>query len=198
MALRGAFVTYSGLFDTMPERGELLATVRQLSLERAMLILSHVNLTLRHAMDSQIENFGKLQVLLAETFCDDETRKRLRERFAFKRAEERPLFVSIECLNALRAVIGEAIELDPVPSDEILQHHIGKACLVIGDLLLSQEEKKKIEVGDKDARRLALMVQMLAPFEMGNPVSSHRLVLRYQRMYRTVLQQISVKNRISR
>jgi hypothetical protein len=198
LALRGAFITYSELFDTTPDQQELLGTVRQLSLERAMLILSHVNLTLRHAMDAQTENFGKLQVMLAQTFCDDETRRRLKERFAFKQAEERPLFVSIECLNAMRAVVGEANEIDPVPPDAILQHHIGKTCLIIGNLLLTKEEKEQIETGDKDSRRLALMVQMLAPFEMGNAVSSHRLVLRYQRMYRTVLQQTSVKDRISR
>jgi hypothetical protein len=198
MAFRGAFVTYSELFDTMPGQEELLATVRHLSLERAMLILSHVNLTLRHAMDAETDNFGKLQVMLAETFCDEETKRRFRERFAFKRAEERPLLVPIECLNAMKAVVGEAIELDPVPLDEILQHHIGKICLMIGNLLLRKEEKEQIETGDKDSRRLALMVQMLAPFEMGNPVRSHRLVLRYQRMYRTVLQQTNVKNRISR
>jgi hypothetical protein len=196
MMLTATYVTFSELFDRVPTKGELLAVVGTLNRERALLILIRMNMALRHVLDDDRQRFGRLQAMLAATFCDDETLQRYRTRFAFNRPEEKPLFLPIHCLNVLRLIITEEDGLVTVEEDTKLQHLLGKACLIMANILFTKEERQQIEQQNSEAKRLSLLVQMLAPFEISNPVSSHRMVLRYQRLYRTVLQMPNVRNRI--
>lgn len=78
-----------------------------------------------------------------------------------------------------------------------LRHHLGTACLIMNNLLVSAEEEQEISEGDKDARRLALLVQSLAPFELAFPPLDSHLLFRYGVMFRLLLGDPAVRARIA-
>jgi hypothetical protein len=195
---RGAYIAYSELYDRRPTDNDLLSIVRRLPLQRALILLIRITLSLRFVeQEPGKPNFGKLQQLLAANFCDKDTFSRLMSRFGTADAEQRPIFTIIQCLNLLRLVILESPPLsDEMETDDHVRRDIGTALLMISDLLLKLEELQAIRGGSSDERRLALMGQLLAPFELQNPPSAHRLAIRYQLMHRTVLRTESVRQRI--
>lgn len=197
---RGAYITFSELFDTRPTTVQLVALIQQMPLERALILLIRMNLSLRYVQEHSGQSlFGRLQGLFASNFLDKNTFQHLISRFGAMNADLRPLFISIHCLNMLRSVLLEATTLTPSElSDDQLRWHIGTGALMMSDLLLTQEEAQAIKEGTPDQRRLALMAQFLAPFELLNPPKVHRLAVRYQLMYRTVLRLEHVKRRIAK
>ena len=81
-------------------------------------------------------------------------------------------------LNVLRLVLTYSREAEPLTTEDIpaLRYSLGTACLMMNNLLVSAEEERQIKEGGKEARRLALLVQSLAPFELAlPPVDSHLL-----------------------
>jgi len=132
-------------------------------------------------------------------FADDETFRRLKERFAYVSTDQRPIFIPLSVLNILRLVLKHAREAEPLATEDIpaVRHSLGTACLMMNDLLLSAGEERQIREGIKDDRRLALLVQSLAPFELANPPAAHHLFFRYGVMFRTLLNDPVVRVRIA-
>ena len=201
MAAAGAYISYSELFDYNPTREDLLEIVRKLPVLDAALALSRMNLALRFSMqESNRPNFGRLQQALVAGFADDEIFKRLQERFPHVSTDRRPVFVPLSVLNLMRLVLAHSkpqTQLN-VNDDPELRFSIGRACLMMNNLLLTTEEEKQIREGSKDDRRLTLMVQMLAPFELANPPVAHHLMLRFEIIYRKLLRDSAVRGRIAR
>ena len=69
---------------------------------------------------------------------------------------------------------------------------------MLNDVLLSQEEESQITAGTDDARRSALMLQMLVPFEITNPPRLRHLLFRSHLLYRVILRDSAVLDDIRR
>jgi len=195
-----AYIAYSEVFDTQPTWQQIIGVVKELQMVDAVLVLSRMNLAVRFALQEHNRpNFGRLQQVLIGNFTDDEIFKRLQERFPHVSTEERPIFVPISILNVLRLVLAHSRPgTEPnLADDPKLQFAIGRSCLMMNDLLLSTEEKREIKEGTKESRRLALLVQILAPFELANPPAAHHLLFRFNVLYRTILNDPAVRARIS-
>jgi hypothetical protein len=200
MPMAGAYITYSELFDRAPTWNEINALIKELPMLSAAVRLLQMNMAVRYAFQEHNRpNFGRLQQMMVNDFTDDKTFRRLKERFAYVSTDRRPLFVPLAILNVLRLVLTYSREAEPLTSEDIpaLRYSLGTACLMMNDLLLSTEEKEQIGEGDKDARRLALMVQSLAPFELANPPAAHHLLFRYGVMFRLLLNDPAVRARIA-
>ncbi|MGA9681321.1 MAG: hypothetical protein WBQ74_05855 [Candidatus Sulfotelmatobacter sp.] len=195
----GAYITYSNLFDRIPSWDEIIALIKGLPMLTAAATLMRMNMALRFALqEPNRPNFGRLQQVMVNDFTDDETYRRLQERFTSVLTDERPIFLPLADLNVLRLVLTYSREGDPLITEDIpaLRHSLGTACLMMNNLLLSAEEERQITEGDEDARRLALLVQTLAPFELAFPPVDSHLLFRYGVMFRMLLDDPAVRARI--
>lgn len=197
----GLYITYSDLFDKRPTTTELLSLLKGIPLRHATHVLSYMNLLIRAAMQERSrENFGKIQAQLFAGHLDDECFGRVKQRLPFARCEDRPIFLPHSILNVLRVVLTVG---DPTPQprdeeDERIRFLIGRACLMVNDLLVSEEEAAALMVGTQDDRRVELIVQTLAGFELANAPQADHLMPRLEVMYRTLLLDTTVKSRIAR
>ena len=199
-SLVGRYITYSELFDRRPTWDELISLVKALPLLDALTNIAKINLSLRYALQEHNRpNWGRLQQALVANFVNDDAFKRLQDRFAHESTDDRPIFLPANVLNVAKVVLMHSQNDRPLSDSDSpeLRYAIGTACLMLNDLLLSEEEEHQITVGDQDARRLALLVQMLPQFELANPPAAHHLLFRYQIMFRTLLAQPGVRARIS-
>ena len=196
----GLYICYSDLFDYRPTMAELIALLEGISTPHAAFVLSYINSVVRYAMQEKgYENFGKVEEKLVIAHLDDECFKLLKLRFAAVRCEERPIFLPRCLLNVMRIVL---LHGDPdIPfsdnDDQRIRYLIGRACLMMNDLLVSVDEIQALKTGTPDERRIELMVQSLTGFELENPPRADHLMPRLEIMYRTLLRDPRVKARIA-
>jgi hypothetical protein len=197
----GAYITYSDLFDRMPSWEEIIASIQTLPMLTSAVTLMRMNMVLRFALQEHNRpNFGRLQQVMFKDFTDDNTFRRLQERFPTVLTERRPLFVPLTVLNVLRLVLAYSRESEPLSTEDVpaLRYSLGTACLMMNNLLVSAEEERQIKEGEKDTRRLALLVQSLAPFELALPPVDSHLLLRDGVIFRMLLGNLAVQSRIAR
>jgi hypothetical protein len=196
----GLYITYSDLFDQRPTTAELVSLLKGIPLRHATHVLSYMNLLVRAAMQEKSrENFGKVQAQLFAGHLDDECFGRVKQRLPLARCEDRPIFLPHSILNVLRIVLTVG---DPAPQprddeNEKIRFLIGRACLMVNDLLVSEEEAAALTAGTQDDRRIELIVQTLAGFELANAPQADHLMPRLEVMYRTLLRDPAIKSRIA-
>ena len=177
----GPYHLYSELFDRLPTWEEVADILRPLDRVNTVLLLSRVNVHIRHACQEPTrESLAWLQEFLSHNFLDEDTFRRLRERFPAEKSEDRPLFHSVQILNVLRLALelcGDAPDRRP-DLNKVDRYQLGTACLMTSDLLLTEKETEQITQGSDDERIKNLMVQMLSPFEVANPARPSHLLFR--------------------
>jgi len=196
----GAYITFSELFDSKASWEEIVDSVKGLPMHTAAMTLMRMNVVLRFALQEHNRpNFGRLQQMMVNDFTDADTFRRLQERFASTQTNQRPVFVPLAVLNVLRLVLVYARKDEPLSTldDPALRFSLGTACLMMNNLLVSAEEERQIKEGDKDDRRLALLVQSLAPFELAFPPVDSHLLFRDGVIFRMLLNDTSVRARIA-
>jgi hypothetical protein len=160
-----------------------------------------VNVHIRHAFQEPTrENLAWLQGFLLRNFLDEDTFRRLQERFPTEKLEDRLLFHPLQILNVLRLalrVCGDAPDRRP-DQNENDRHQLGAACLMTSDLLSTEEEEKQIMQGNDDERAKNLMVQMLSSFEVVNPARPSHLLFRSYVQFRMLLKDGVVREDIRR
>jgi hypothetical protein len=117
---------------------------------------------------------------LLHNFLDEDTFRRLQERFPAEKLEDRPLFHPLQILNVLRLALQlcrDAPDRRP-DQNKIDRYQLGAVCLMISDLLSTAKETEQIMRGNDDERARNLMVQMLSPFEVINPARPSHLLFR--------------------
>jgi hypothetical protein len=197
----GVYVTYSDLFDLKPTLDELVALIKPIPLRHAIHVISRINLGLRYAMQELgRSNFAEVQGFFIAGHSDDEMLWRLKARFPYAKCDERPVFLPHGLLNVLRLVV---MHCDPEPPldisvDESVRYAIGRACLMMNDLLMNEAEHEALAAGSADDKRIALMVQMLASYEIANPPKAHHVQPRLHVMFRMLLKDESVRARIAK
>jgi hypothetical protein len=196
----GAYITYAELCDRKPSWEEIVACIKEWPMLTAAVTLMRMNMVLRFSLQEHNRpNFGRLQQIMVNDFTDPDTFRRLRERFVSTQTDQRPVFVPLAVLNVLRLVLVYARENEPLSTvdDPALRFSIGSACLMMNNLLVSAEEERQIKEGNRDARRLGLLVQSLAPFELAFPPIDSHLLLRDGVMFRMLLDDPSIRERIA-
>ncbi|MGB6131034.1 MAG: hypothetical protein WBG54_04590 [Acidobacteriaceae bacterium] len=196
----GVYLCYSDLFDCHPTMAELVALIRRVPLRHAAWTLARLNMALRFALQpKERETFGPVQQILIEAHLDDEALSRLRARYRDARCDERPVFLPHCVLGVLRLVMLHS-DPEPQPRDEddaFVRYTIGRACLMMNNLLLNPEEEQALLKGSEDKRRIELMVQTMSSFELTNSPRADHLVPRLQIMYRILLRDAGVRAKIS-
>jgi len=197
----GPYHLYSELFDRMPTWQEVEDILRPLDRVNTVMLLSRVNVHIRHILQEPTrENLAWLQGFVMRNFLDEDTFRRLQERFSTERLEDRLLFHPLQILNALRValrVCGDAPNRRP-DQNENDRYQLGTACLMTSDLLSTEKETEQIMQGKDDERTKNLMVQMLSPFEVINPARPSHLLFRCYVQLRMLLKDDVVREDISR
>jgi len=196
-----AFITYRDLYDRRPTAEELHELLRGLNAFNTVLLLTRLNTMFRHASVSLVEqDSASLQMFFGQHFLDAETRQRLQQRFGAQNAAHRPLCYPLQLLAMIRLSLVFCEGADDARPDisDAHRHRLGAACLMMGDLFLSPEEFRNINEGAPDDRRKQLMVQFIPQFEIDNPTRLRNLLFRSYAMYRIVLQDPILLDRIKR
>ena len=193
--------SYSELFDRYPSLDEVIETISWIPMRHAIHVISTTNLAIRYAMQEHGKpNLGKVQEFVIAAHVDDEALGILKTRFPRANCVERPVFLSQNLLALLRLVIAHC-DPDTEPNmqeDERARYSIGRACLMLNNLLFTREEEKTLNAGAECDRRLKLMAQAIGGFELTNPTRPDHLVPRLQIMYRVLLKVPPIRSRIAR
>jgi len=197
MALTGRYFLYREVFDRTIEKSELLSVIQDLDPCKAAVVLCLISAELRLAKRDR-ETVGKVQQDLAGWLLDDATVGRMKERFGTTHTADRPVFHLPQVLNVLRLILEHASGArDPI-TDQGARYTLGTACLMMSDLYLTEDEHVALSSGTNESRMLAVMTQMLGPFEITNASAITHLIYRSRVMFHDLLSQPSVTQRISR
>lgn len=198
--ISGVIFSYFDVFDRQPTKAELIAFVEKLPLRHAASVISRINLALRYAMQEHgPANFGKVQEMLIAGHIDDEILGLLKARFPTEQCDKRPVFLPQNLLSVFRIVVThcDSLAAPKEQEDEAVRYAIGRACLMMNSLLFTQDEGRALKLGTEDDRRIALMTQTIAGFELTNSPKADHLMPRLQVMYRILLRDPRVKSRIA-
>jgi hypothetical protein len=138
-------------------------------------------------------------MFLVRNFIDEATLRRLQERYPLSKPEERPLFHPLQILNLLRICLAISTE-DPTQTpdtNEELRYKLGSACLMMSDLILSEEEILRITTGTENEQRIQLMTQVLPAFELLNAAKPQHQMLRSNVVFRVLLRDEKVRKDIA-
>jgi|HubBroStandDraft_1064217.scaffolds.fasta_scaffold08261_4 hypothetical protein len=186
----GAYIAYSELYDRKPGASEVAGLLHGLSRLHTILLMSRVNAHLRHAMQSPgRDELNWVQGFLVRNFVDDPTLVCLRKRFPGTEMRDRPAFHPLQALSMLRLAAGNCADDEQQRPDEnsALRFQLGTACLMMNDLLVSEQEELAIAKGTPDEREVQLMAQLLTMWEVMNPANAHHLLLRSHVLFRALL-----------
>jgi hypothetical protein len=193
------YITYRELFDQRPTKGALEGIIKTLNATRTLQLASRLNLMFRHATEADAKEFANFQNWFVSVFFDQETRKRLIDRFGNTPATRRPICHPLQQLSLVRMALatGQGSE-DACPDQhELHRYKFGTACLMVSDLFLSAAEQAELAVGTKDERLRKIMMQMLPALEISNPTPFRNLLFRSYGIYRVALQDQRVLDEIT-
>jgi len=179
---------------------ELVEIMRGIPLKHAVNVILAMNLFVRFSMQTNKRvNFGKTQELLSAWHLDDEAFGLLKARFPLARCEDRPIFLPHNTLAILRIAIANC---DPLPEpdesdDARVRYAVGRACLMMNDLLFTPADQASLTIGTEAERRVALMAHAIGGFELTNPTRPDHLMPRFQIMFRVLLNDPNVRSRIA-
>lgn len=195
MPFGGPFFSHEEIFDKKSTLEEIRALLCDLDPIPTFALLCQINTDLR-LVTRERKQYGALQSEFVGGLLDDDTMARLKLRFAQVHCGDRPVFHPTQVLNLMRLATQICSgNLDPFPDSEA-RYKVGAACLMMNDLFLTAEEKTAISTGDEDTRRRALMSQMLGPFEIVNTQAITHLLYRSSVMFRILLSNHRVTERI--
>lgn len=185
------YITYQELFDRYPTQEELNQVIAGLDALKTTIVMARLNTMVRRSVSLEDPNGGlNFQSWFVKNFFDDETRKRLMDRFGNENPNRRPVCHPIQLLSIMRIALAVAAggEDSQAEITERDRHQFGTACLMANDLFCTPEEKEHIQTGPQDERMKQLLLQVLAPGEVSNPTPFRNLLIRSYYVYRIALQ----------
>jgi hypothetical protein len=191
------YLRYRDVFDRAPDYFELPALVADLEVAETSSFLCQLNTELRLAPRER-EALAKVQTEWAAGFLDDETIRRLKERFGREHLADRPLFHAPQVLSILKLVIEHSHGTINPRIDDAARYRLGTACLMMNDLFMTQEEHVKISSGTTDSRMLALIMQLLEVSEVINTAAISHIAYRSRIMFDLLQGEDKVIQRIRR
>jgi hypothetical protein len=188
-----AYLTFGELFDRPPSKEELDSLIEGLNAFGTAVLTARLCALFRHSVWSKhpqdAKALEKFQYWFAAAILDQETKQRLELRFGAANPARRPVFHPLQFLNVMRLALlhAEGDEGARPDASEPHKHQLGTACLMVSDLLLTEEERKNLRAGSADERRKQLMLQSLASLEISRPTPLRNLFFRSYATYRIVL-----------
>ncbi len=202
MTTPSTYFTYRELFDRAPTQDELVGIMKGLNAFRTVLLTSRLNTIFRHSVWSSHPEDStapeRFQIWFATVFFDEETKQRLEPRFGDQNPTRRPVCHPLQFLNIMRLALCVAEGNESTRPDTSQTHtfQFGTASLIVNDLFLTAEEQENLRVGTNDDKRKQLMLQSLASIEISNPTDPRNLLFRSYGMYRIVLRDPQLLDRI--
>jgi hypothetical protein len=188
---------YREVYDRPARLEELVPLLRDLDLVTSASLLCQMNADFRLTKRER-EATAKTQQEIAGGLLPDETINRLKERFGKAHMSDRPIFYPAQMLNVLRLVFEHSVGTRNPLAEDSARYALGEACLMMNDLMMTERERKALAPeGEPEEVRRALMVQMLAPFELLNTSNIAHVAYRSRIMFRELLAKKDVVERIS-
>jgi hypothetical protein len=191
------YFEFREILDRIPTLSELVSLIDSLDMAETAGLLCQMNADFRMTRRDR-EVVGRLQSELAGSLLDDDTIDRLKRRFGTEHTADRPVFHPVQILNVLRLVIQHSRGASNPLSDTTAKHRVGAACLIMSDLLMSEDERAVLASGTNESVTHSLMVQSLGPFEIQNTVAISHVVYRAQILFHDLLKRTAVLDRIRR
>ena len=174
----------------------LIDLLRDLDREATVSLLCQVSADLRLAGRDK-DSVAKLQQEVAGGLLSDELIARFKERFGKLHMADRPVFHAVQVLNVLRLAIEHCAGTRSPITERDARYKLGTACLMMTELMVTEEERSALKRTDKDEMARALMVQVLSPFEIQNPAEMRHVAYRSRIMFSDLLALPEVVNRIA-
>jgi hypothetical protein len=189
------YFEFREIFDRIPSLSELVSVIQPLDMRETVGLLCQMNADFRMTKRGR-DAKGKLQSELAGSLLDDETIALLKQRFGSENTAYRPIFHPLQILNVLRLVIQHSRGTDNPMSDTTAKYRVGTACLMMSDLLMTQEERAAVAPGSSENVKQSLMVQALGPFEIQNASPVSHLLYRAQILFHDLLRRTIILDRV--
>jgi hypothetical protein len=188
---------YREVYDRPASLEELVSLLRSLDMTETVSLLCQINADFRLTKREDAST-ARTQQEICGGLLDDETIDRLKKRFGNENLARRPVFHVVQILNVLRLALEHSAGADKPLTDESARHSLGNACLMMTDLMMSDQERGALKSGNRDEVSRALMVQMLGPFELQNSAQLTHVAYRSRIMFSELLRRDSVVERIGR
>jgi tetratricopeptide (TPR) repeat protein len=177
-------VAHSEILGSAPTDEQLKAVVGSFRKEPAFFMLAFLNLMLS-LFDKDAEKGPYLQGFLIHNLVREELRKKVLGAAALYSERPRPVFNRWHLLALMKLVLLESTvegEYDP-RDDKEARYRIGDACLMLSDLLFSEEQLARLEDkgGAEERERVhdEFTAQLLFPFELANRPDMFQAIARY-------------------
>jgi len=186
---------YREVHDRAADIEELISLIRDLDPVDSAILLCQISADLRLTKRDR-EAVAKTQQEVSGGMLSDETIARLKDRFGQAHMSDRPMFHPTQLLNVLRLVADHSCGKRSPLTDESARYALGEACLMMSDLMMTERERKALISPNSESVTRALMVQMLGPIELLNPLPIEHVAYRSRIMFRELLQNETVLDRI--
>ncbi len=195
----GPYVTYSEITDHTLTEAEIGKLLQPLDARKVLFLLSRMNMHFRLASASEDTTFeravGKAQEFLFQAFTDEELFEQIKKALTTTKTHERALFHPLQLLSVMRLALKYCQGVDD--SDHVTdeqRYTVGRCCLMMNDLLTSEDEQRKLRTGSSDIQRAELMTQLLPGFEVNNPGNLSHLLHRSLGTFNFLFSDATVKS----
>ena len=191
------FLEHREVYDHPASLDELIALIRDLDATESAILLCQMNADFRLTKRDK-DAVAKVQQEIAGGLLSDKTISRLKERYGKVNMADRPVFHPVQLLNILRLTTEHSTGVRSPLTDESARYALGDACLMMSDLMLTDQERKAVASRDHESVMQSLMVQLLSPSELQNPAAIAHVAYRSRIMFHELLRNDAVLARISR
>ncbi len=197
----GSYVTYSEITGHMPSEAEIENLLRPLDGRKVLFLLCRMNMHLGLVSASEGTTYkravGKAQEFLFHNFTDETLFEEIKKALGLTKTHERVLFHPLQMLNVMRCALKFCRGVDDMEgvTDE-QRYTVGRCCLMMNDLLVSEEDQQKLLQGSDNRRKAELMTQLLPGFEVSNPGSLAHLLQRSLAMFNLLSTDVAMKSAI--
>jgi hypothetical protein len=174
IVIGGPYVTYSEITGLKPTEADVASLLFPMDVRAVLFILGRMNLHFRLARAAEDKNYkqavGEAQAYLFNNFTDEELFEQIKSALKLTKTHERALFHPLQILNVARCAVkyckGKNSSGSVTDEDRFA---IGRCCLMMNELLTTDEENAKLSHGSANLRIAELMTQLLPGFETNNP-----------------------------
>jgi hypothetical protein len=197
----GPYVLYSEITGITPTEADIAGLIRPLDMRKVLFLLCRMNMHFRLASISEGITFeravGKAQEFLFNNFTDEVLFEQIRNSLKYTKTHERPLFHPVQLLAMMRCTMRYCQGVDD--SDNVTDEQryvVGRCCLMMNDLLTTEEDNQRLFRGSDNIRKAELMTQLLPLFEVQNPGDTMPLLNRSLGMFSLLTSNNSTRSEI--
>jgi hypothetical protein len=158
----------------VPTEADISKLLQPLDARKILFLLCRMNMHFRLASSSEDTTFaravGKAQEFLFTNFFDEELFEQIKTALGHTKTHERALFHPLQLLNMMRCAVNYCqTDDDSENVTDEQRYTVARCCLMMNDLLASEEDNQKLLRGSENIRKAELMTQLLPGWEVQNP-----------------------------